>query len=106
MLRGTVPGGTSTGWGRSAGEYVLEQGDPNILVIGSQSVLATFNEDEFPDWATASKEVDLAHFDDPTGDKADAVDGARRRIERDPEFGPLLADRGSTCAAAARPAAG
>ena len=37
----------------------------NILVIGSQS-----------DAATASMEVDLAFFDDPTKDKADAVDGA------------------------------
>ena len=50
--------------------------DPNILVIGSQSVLATFDEDEIPDAATASMEVDLAYFDDPTEDKADAVDGA------------------------------
>jgi hypothetical protein len=47
-----------------------------ILVIGSQSVLATFDEDELPDAATASMEVDLAYFDDPTEDKADAVDGA------------------------------
>jgi hypothetical protein len=50
--------------------------DPNILVIGSQSVLATLDEDELPDAATASMEVDLAYFDDPTEDKADAVDGA------------------------------
>lgn len=50
--------------------------DPNILVIGSQSVLATFDEDELPDAATASMEVDLAYFDDPTEGKADAVDGA------------------------------
>ena len=50
--------------------------DPNILVIGSRSVLATFDEEELPDAATASMEVDLAHFDDPTEDKADAVDGA------------------------------
>jgi hypothetical protein len=39
-------------------------------------VLATFDEDELPDAATASMEVDLAYFDDPTEDKADAVDGA------------------------------
>ena len=50
--------------------------DPNILVIGSQSLLATFDEDELPDAATASMEVDLAYFDDPTEGKADAVDGA------------------------------
>jgi hypothetical protein len=50
--------------------------DPSLLVIGSQSVLATFDEDELPDAATASMEVDLAFFDDPTEGKADAVDGA------------------------------
>jgi len=50
--------------------------DPNILVVGSQSLLATFDEDELPDAATASMEVDLAYFDDPTEGKADAVDGA------------------------------
>lgn len=50
--------------------------DPFILVVGSQSVLGTFDEDELPDAATASMEVDLAYFDDPTEDKSDAVDGA------------------------------
>ena len=50
--------------------------DPNILVVGSQSVLATFDEDELPDAATASMELDLAYFVDPADDKADAVDGA------------------------------
>jgi len=39
-------------------------------------VLATFDEDELPEAATASMEVDLAYFDDPTEDKAVAVDGA------------------------------
>ena len=33
--------------------------DPNILVIGSQSVLATFDEDELPEAASASMEVTL-----------------------------------------------
>lgn len=50
--------------------------DPNILVIGSQAVLGTFDEEELPDAATASMEVDLAYFDDPTEDKSDAVDGS------------------------------
>jgi hypothetical protein len=36
--------------------------DPNILVIGSQSVLASFDEEELPDAATASMEVDLAYL--------------------------------------------
>lgn len=50
--------------------------DPVMLIIGSQSVLASFDEDDLPAAATASMEVDLAYFDDPTEEKADAVDGA------------------------------
>jgi hypothetical protein len=33
--------------------------DPEVLVIGSQSLLATFDEPELPLEATASMEVDL-----------------------------------------------
>lgn len=50
--------------------------DPEILVIGSQSVLGSFSEDMLPMDATASMEVDLAYFDDPDESKADMVDGA------------------------------
>lgn len=50
--------------------------DPDILVIGSQSLLASHNEHELPDAATASMEVDLAYFDDPDDSKADMIDGA------------------------------
>jgi hypothetical protein len=50
--------------------------DPEILVIGSQSLLASYDEDELPFEATASMEVDLAYFDDPDESKADLVDGA------------------------------
>ncbi|MDQ2707387.1 MAG: hypothetical protein M3Z25_07015 [Actinomycetota bacterium] len=50
--------------------------DPNILVIGSQSLLASYDEEELPDAATASMEVDLAYFDDPDDSKADMIDGA------------------------------
>jgi Nucleotidyltransferase of unknown function (DUF6036) len=50
--------------------------DPEILVIGSQSLLASYGADELPLEATASMEVDLAYFDDPDESKADAVDGA------------------------------
>jgi hypothetical protein len=50
--------------------------DPNILVIGSQSLLASHEEDELPYAATASMEVDLAYFDDPDDSKADMIDGA------------------------------
>ncbi len=50
--------------------------DPGILIIGSQSLLASYDEDALPREATASMEVDLAYFDDPDDSKADAVDGA------------------------------
>ncbi len=50
--------------------------DPDILIIGSQSLLASHNEHELPDAATASMEVDLAYFDDPDDSKADMIDGA------------------------------
>ncbi len=46
--------------------------DPDILVIGSQSLLASYNEDELPLTATASMELDLAYFDDPDDLKADS----------------------------------
>ena len=39
--------------------------DPSILVIGSQSILGSFDEDELPEVAWVSTEVDLAFLDDP-----------------------------------------
>lgn len=48
--------------------------DGDILVIGSQSILGTFSEDQLPDAAVASIEVDIAFFDDPSYEKADLVD--------------------------------
>jgi hypothetical protein len=50
--------------------------DPDILVIGSQSVLGAIAEERLPLAATASIEVDVAFFDDPEDRKADRVDGA------------------------------
>jgi hypothetical protein len=50
--------------------------DPDVLVIGSQSVLGASPEDRLPPAATASIEVDVAFFDDPGDRKADQVDGA------------------------------
>jgi hypothetical protein len=50
--------------------------DPDVLVIGSQSVLGSFGEDDLPFEATASMEVDIAFFGDPDDAKADLVDGA------------------------------
>lgn len=50
--------------------------DPDILVIGSQSILGTFWEDQLPEEAWMSIEADVAFFDDPDTAKADMVDGA------------------------------
>ncbi len=50
--------------------------EPDVLVIGSQSVLGSFAEGELPQEATSSMEADIAFFDDPADTKADQVDGA------------------------------
>lgn len=51
-------------------------GDRNVLVIGSQSILGTYDEDVLPSEATASIEVDIAFLDDLDRKKADYVEGA------------------------------
>jgi hypothetical protein len=50
--------------------------DPEILVIGSQAILASFSEDELPSEAIRSIEADVAFLEDPDERKSDAVDGA------------------------------
>jgi hypothetical protein len=50
--------------------------DGDILVIGSQAILATYDDDELPEEATLSVEVDVAFWHDPGVEKADRVDGA------------------------------
>lgn len=63
-------------------------GDPHILVIGSQAILGTFDEDLLPAPATASREVDIAFLDDPGSVKADLVDGAIGELSPfDEQFG-------------------
>ena len=56
--------------------------DPDILVIGSQAVLASFAEEELPPEATTSIEADLAFIVDADGAKADRVDGAIGELSR------------------------
>lgn len=51
-------------------------GDGDILVIGSQAILASYEESELPLEATASIEADIAFLDDEKEEKADRVDGA------------------------------
>jgi hypothetical protein len=57
-----------------AAARVVDDGD--ILVIGSQSILASIDERYLPDEATRSVEADVAFFDDPHERKSDAVDAA------------------------------
>lgn len=49
-------------------------GDQEILVIGSQSILGSFSEDDLPEEAQASVEVDVTFFDDVDNAKSDLVD--------------------------------
>lgn len=39
--------------------------DPAMLIIGSQAILASYDEELLPSAATASIEVDVAFLDDP-----------------------------------------
>lgn len=50
--------------------------DADVVVLGSQSILGTYDEDELPPEATASQEADVAFLDDLNRKKADSVDGA------------------------------
>ena len=51
-------------------------GTRDIIVLGSQAILASVADDQLPLEATRSIEVDLAFIDDPDRTRADAVDGA------------------------------
>lgn len=51
-------------------------GADDIVVIGSQSILGSYDENRLPREVTASHEVDVAFMHDPTGAKWQAVDGA------------------------------
>lgn len=56
--------------------------DADVLIIGSQAILAVQGERELPIEATRSIEVDLVFFDDPDEAKGDAVDGAIGELSR------------------------
>ena len=51
-------------------------GESEILVIGSQSILGSYSNEELPEEAWMSIEADIAFLDDPGTRKADLVDGA------------------------------
>jgi hypothetical protein len=50
--------------------------DGQILVVGSQAILGTSDDDDLPPAVTRSVEVDVAFWNDPAEEKADRVDGA------------------------------
>ncbi|NRQ49204.1 DUF6036 family nucleotidyltransferase [Aeromicrobium stalagmiti] len=49
--------------------------DRDVLVVGSQAILGSRDEDELPAEATASMEADIAFLDDVDRAKADEVEG-------------------------------
>ena len=51
-------------------------GDKDIVVIGSQAVLGTYDEGDLPERVTFSREADLAFWNDSDEQKSDVVDGA------------------------------
>jgi len=50
--------------------------DPEIIVIGSQSILASFDETDLPAVITMSIEVDICFRHDPEERNSDLIDGA------------------------------
>jgi len=50
--------------------------DKNVLVIGSQSILGTYDDNEVPSSVLMSMEADIVFLDDPDRRKADDVEGA------------------------------
>jgi hypothetical protein len=56
-----------------AASKITERRD--VLVLGSQAILATYDEDQLPHATTMSLEADLAFFDDPDQSISDMVDG-------------------------------
>lgn len=49
---------------------------PDVVVLGSQSILASFEESQLPPQAVYSIEADITFLDDGDDDKSDRVDGA------------------------------
>ena len=57
-----------------AASHIADEHD--VLVVGSQSILGTYSEDQLPDAAVASVEADVTFFWDADDKKSDLVDGA------------------------------
>ena len=54
--------------------------EEQIVVIGSQSILGTFDETQLPPEAVFSMEADFAFWNDENNSKSDAVDGVMGEI--------------------------
>ena len=66
-------------------------GERDIIVLGSQAILGSVDDDRLPVEATRSIEVDIAFPFDPDGSRADRVDGAIGELSRFQEtFGYYL----------------
>jgi hypothetical protein len=50
--------------------------DKNVLVVGSQAILGSYDADQLPAAVLMSMEADIAFLDDPDRSKADDVEGA------------------------------
>ncbi len=67
-------------------------GEDAVVIIGSQSILASFPEFMLPDDATMSAEADVVPFDDDDEGKADKVDGLLGEASRFSEKYGIHAD--------------
>lgn len=70
---------------RAAGDVL---GEDHVIVVGNQSILASFPEERLPVEAARSLEADILPLDDPDGSKADVIDGVLGEFSPfDEEFG-------------------
>ena len=58
---------------RAAGDVL---GEERVIIVGSQSILASFSEGVLPLEAARSLEADVLPLDDSSGKKADLIEGA------------------------------
>jgi hypothetical protein len=70
---------------RASGSVLHEN---QVIIVGSQSILASFPEEMLPTEAARSLEADVLPFNDPEGKKADLIEGALGEFSPfDEEFG-------------------
>lgn len=71
--------------------------DGDILVIGSQAILGSFDEDQLPVEAWRSVEADVPFFNDPSDIKSDQVDGASGKTPSQRPAPPWCARARTAC---------